>query len=91
MDNLQCALTGDAAQILWDMGPEGVKTSNDLIRQLKTRYGSANQTALYRTQLKFRHRQKGETLADLVSDVRRLIVLAYPGPSSSMKHAKLFI
>ena len=87
MDNLQCALTGDAAQILWDMGAEGVKTSSDLIRQLQTRYGSANQTALYRTQLKFRKRQKGETLADLVSDVRRLIVLAYPGPSSSMKEA----
>ena len=87
MDNLQCALTGEAAQILWDMGAEGVKTSKNLIRQLQARYGSANQTALYRTQLKFRRRQKGETLAELVNDVRRLIVLAYPGPSSSMKEA----
>ena len=87
MDNLQCALTGEAAQILWDMGADGVKTSKDLIRQLQARYGSANQTALYRTQLKFRRRQRGETLAELVNDVRRLIVLAYPGPSSPMKEA----
>ena len=86
IDNLQCSLVGgDAAQILWDMGAEGVKTSKDLIRQLETRYGSANQTALYRTQLKYRRRQKGETLGDLVNDVRRLIILAYPGPSSTMR------
>ena len=67
------------------MGAEEVKTSKDLIRQLETRYGSAHQTALYRTQLKYRRRQKGETLGDLVNDVRRLIVLAYPGPSSAMR------
>ena len=85
IDNLQCSLGGDAAQILWDMGAEGVKTSKDLILQLETRYGSAHQTALYRTQLNYRRRRKGETLGDLVNDVRRLIVLAYPGPSSAMR------
>ena len=87
MDNLQCALTGEAAQILWDMGADGVKTSKDFIQQLQARYGSANQTALYRTRLKFRRRQRGETLAELVNDVRRFIVLAYPGPSLPIKEA----
>ena len=58
MDNLQCALKGEAAQILWDMRAEGVKASKDLILQLQARYGSTNQTALYRTQLKFCRCQK---------------------------------
>ena len=84
---LQCALINDAAQILWDLGSEGVAKSRDLISQLRTRYGSENQTSLYRTQLKCRRRTKGESLATLVNDVRRMVALAYPGPTSSMKEA----
>ena len=79
IDNLRCSLVGDAAQILWDMGAEGVKTSKDLIRQLETRYGSAHQTALYRTQLNYRRRQKGETLGDLVNDVQKTYCPGVPG------------
>ena len=86
MANLQCTLTGNAAQILWDMGAEGV-TSAELVNQLRTRFGSANQTALYRTQLKCRRRQRGESLSELINDVHRLVVMAYPGPSSSMKES----
>ena len=56
------------------------------IAQLPARYGSANQTTLYRTQLKYR-RSRGESLAALVNDIRRMVVLAYPGPTSPMKEA----
>ena len=31
-------------------------------------------------QLKIRRRKKGETLTDLAQDIRKLMVLAYPGP-----------
>ena len=79
-----CALTGDAAQLLWDMGSEGVVTSSGLISQLRARFGSANQTALYRTQLKCRRRGKTESLSELVNDIRRLMVLAYPGPTTAV-------
>ena len=51
------------------------------------RYGSENQTSLYRTQLKCRRRIEGESLATLVNDVRRMVALAYPGPTSSIKEA----
>ena len=85
LDELQCALTGDAAQFLWDMGAEGVETSDDLIRQLRARYGSANQIALYQTQLRLRKRKYGETLTNLVNDIRKLVALAFPGSSFSMK------
>ena len=89
MAHLQCAMVNSAAQILWDMGSEGVARSSDFIAQLRARYGSANQTqtTLYRTQLKYRRRNRGESLAALVNDIRRMVVLAYPGPTSPMKEA----
>ena len=77
---LQCSLTGQAAQILWDMGSKEISNSLDLVKALKARYGTANQCALYRTQLRYRRRGKNETLFELVQDIRRLVVLAYPGP-----------
>ena len=85
LDELQCALIGDAARILWDRGAEGVETSDDLIRQLRGRYGSANPIALYQNQLRLRKRKYGETLTNLVNDIRKLVALAFPGSSSSMK------
>ena len=87
MVHLQCAMVHNAAQILWDMGSEGVAKSSDFIAQLRARYGSANQTTLYRTQLKYRRRNRGESLAALMNDIRRMVVLVYPGPTSPMKEA----
>ena len=78
--HLKCSLTGQAAQILWDMGSKEISNSVDLVKALKARYGTANQCALYRTQLRYRRRGKNETLCELVQDIRRLVVLAYPGP-----------
>ena len=77
---LKCSLTGQAAQILWDMGSNDISNSLDLVTALKDRYGTANQCALYRTQLRYRRRGKNETLCELVQDIRRLVVLAYLGP-----------
>ena len=77
---LKWLLTGQAAQILWDMGSNDISNSLDLVTALKARYGTANQCALYRTQLRYRRRGKNETLCELVQDIRRLVVLAYPGP-----------
>ena len=84
---LRYALINDAAQILWDMGSEEVASSSELISQLRLRYGAEQQTALYRTQLKCRRRTKGESLGTLVHDIRRMVALAYPGPTSSIKEA----
>ena len=77
---LKCSLTGQAAQILRDMGSKEISNSLDLVKALMARYETANQCALYRTQLRYRRRGKNETLCELVQDIRRLVVTAYPGP-----------
>src|SRR6218665_3485974 len=47
-DQLMCALTGPASQLLWDMGAQENVTWKDPVLQLKARYGSDDQTSLYR-------------------------------------------
>ena len=85
LENLQCALTGNAAQMLWDQGSEGMTSSRRLIRHLRSRFGSEDQQVLHRTLLRTRVRPKGETLSETVDEIRRLMALAYPGRMSSDK------
>ena len=65
-------LENPAAQILWVM--QGCGSS------LRRIYGSDDQAEVYRSQLKIRHRKKGESLTDLAQEIRKLMVLTYPGP-----------
>ena len=44
-------------------------------------YGSSGQADVYRAQLKMIRRKKGESLTDLAQEIRRLMVLAFPGPA----------
>ena len=85
LENLQCALEGNAAQVLWDQGSQGIKSCRRLIRHLRQRFGSEGQQCVYRTQLRSRVRPKGEPLSVTVDEVRRLMALAYPGPMSGDK------
>ena len=85
LENLQCALEGNAAQVLWDQGSQGIKSCRRLIRHLRQRFGSEGQQCVYRTQLRTRVRPKGEPLSVTVDEVRRLMALAYPGPMSGDK------
>ena len=85
LENLQCALDGSAAQVLWDQGSQGIKSSRRLIRHLRQRFGSENQQCVYRTQRRCRVRPKGEPLSATVDEVRRLMALAYPEPMSADK------
>ena len=85
LENLQCALTGNAAQVLWDQGSERMTSSRRLIRHLRSRFGSEDQQVLHRTLLRTRVRPKGEALSETVDEIRRLMALAYPGRMSSDK------
>ena len=85
LENLQCALEGNAAQVLWDQGSQGIKSCRRLIKHLKQRFGSEGQQCVYRTQLRSRTRPKGEPLSVTVDEVRRLMALAYPGPMTGDK------
>jgi len=76
---LKCCLTGSAAQILWDSGSGENMTYGDLVEKLRSRYGSAGLHERFATELRCRRRKTGETLAELHSEIRRLMALAYPG------------
>ena len=83
-DQLMCALTGPAAQLLWDMGDLQNVSWKELVCQLKARYGSQDQTSMYRLKLKTYRQASGETLNSVMLETRRLMALAYPGPSNDL-------
>ena len=83
-DQLMCALTGPASQLLWDMGAQRNITWQVLVERLKARYGSEDQTSLYRIKLRTYRQAHGETLSNVVQEIRRLMALAYPGPTSDI-------
>src|SRR5688572_16138226 len=82
LSHLFCSLSGQAEQILWDRDAELFTTADELIERLRSRFGNAEQTALFQTQLENRRQKESEDMGTLAQDIRRLISLAYPGPSS---------
>src|SRR6218665_3111634 len=83
LNQLMCALVEPASQILGESDTRTLDTWSDIVERLRTRYGSADQAALYQTQLCTRKQRVGEELSSLVQDIRRLMTLAYPGPPSA--------
>jgi len=82
VDFLRCALDKAATQLLWDFGARRNVTFEELVERLKQRYGAEGQAETFRTQLYYRRQRPDETLSDLLHDIRRLVVLAYPVPSN---------
>ena len=74
--HLCACLTGEAAQILWDLPADA--TVEQLIEQLRTRFGQEVHIERYRAALHARQRNSGESLQDLYLDIRRMAALAYP-------------
>jgi len=82
-DFLRCALDKAATQLLWDFGAEENVTYEKLVDRLRQRYGTEGQAETFRTQLYYRRQRPDESLSDLLHDIRRLVVLAYPVPSNA--------
>ena len=80
--HLQANLTGGAAQCLWDVGVENSCSLPHLLTLLRGRFGSEGQAEKFRAELRGRRRKVGETLQSLYQDIRRLMVLAFPGPTN---------
>ena len=58
--------------------PNGAnRTYAELIAALRQRYGSEHQREVYKLELANRRRRSGETLSDLMQDVRKLMALGY--------------
>ena len=81
---LRSSLTGNALSILWDLGSDKDYSYEELVDMLKARYGLKGQTEAYRLQLRTRRQSRGESLSNLMQDIRKLMVLAYPGKMSEL-------
>lgn len=66
------------------MGAHENVTWQKLVEELLTRFGSAEQTNLYRMKWSNYRQAPRETLAAVAQEVRRLIVLAYPCPTNEV-------
>ena len=74
--HLRNCLTGNAAQLVWET--EGYNFE-ELIDKLESRYGSSGQEEMYQGLLRNRRRKRNESMQELAQDIRRLMILAYPG------------
>ena len=72
------ALTGNAAQVLWDTDRASTGSLKKLISILKGRFSGERQAEKYRAELQIRRRMSSESLTELHQDIRRLMALAYP-------------
>ena len=72
-------LTGEARSLLNELDHEGKRDYSTLVEKLRNRFGSVNKSEIYRTQLKSRTRNKGETIPELAQAIKKLVRQAYPG------------
>src|SRR6218665_1699199 len=81
-DYLRCSLEKAATQLLWDFGSRQDVSYEELVGRLRQRYGTEGQAETFRAQLYYRRQRAEENLSDLLHDIRRLVVLAYPVPTN---------
>jgi len=79
--HVKLKLAGTAAYVL-SGGINAVPTYSDLVEKLEKRFGTKDQSARNRSQLKGRRRQKNESWYNVYDDISRLVLLAYPGQQS---------
>jgi len=79
---LRASLTDTAANCLCDFGFENCQSLDKLISLLRSRFGAEGQSEKFRSELRARRRHPNESLQTLYQDVKRLLNLAYPGPSN---------
>ena len=72
-------LNGVARYLLNELDSDGRRDYDTLIEKLKNRFGSVNQSEIYRTQLKSTTRNKGETIQELAQAIKKLVRQAHPG------------
>ncbi|ESO01779.1 hypothetical protein HELRODRAFT_160941 [Helobdella robusta] len=78
---LSCSLTGEAAQVLWDLTGLGYQ---ELVSKLEDRFGTRGHEESYRYELQILRRKPGESLRELSMVTKRLMSLAYPGEQSKL-------
>ena len=81
---LASSLTGTARSLLNEIEPEQRKDYYNLVKVLKSRFGTLNKAEIYRTQLKSRVREKGESISELAQNIKKLTRQAYPEATSEI-------
>ena len=69
---LATCLTGEARSLLNELDHEGKRDYSTLVEKLRNRFGSVNKSEIYRTQLKSRTSNKGETIPELAQAIKNL-------------------
>ena len=66
-------------QVLWNLQSGSAVSYKRFQGILVEVYGSRGQSKVYRIQLKIVRRKKGESLIDLVQEIRRFIIVSFSG------------
>src|SRR6266536_106960 len=83
-DLLKCSLRGSSAQILWDTDVDGEISYEEMVDLLKQRFGTSGQAEVYRAQVRNKKQGQEETLNMLMLEIKKLMSLAYPKPTSEV-------
>ena len=81
---LASGLYGVARSLLSELEKEQRTNYDTLVRALFNRFGSINRVEIFRSKLKSRYQEKGETLPELAQNIRKLTRLAYPSASTEV-------
>ena len=74
-----------ALSTLGDINTNSPPSYEDLVSTLSKRFEPKNQMELHRSQMDARVRKKGESLPELVQDIKRLVRLAYPNAQQDVR------
>ncbi|GBL77985.1 hypothetical protein AVEN_41393-1, partial [Araneus ventricosus] len=74
---LVASLRGSAAEVLQGIKADKLTDLTTIEKALESRFGDSHLTQFYRTELKTRRQNPGESLQELAADVERLMSLAY--------------
>ncbi|KAL3885170.1 hypothetical protein ACJMK2_025265 [Sinanodonta woodiana] len=81
---LASSLSGIACSLLSELENEQRTNYDTLVSALFNRFGSINRAEIFRSKLKSRYQEKGETLPELAQNIRKLTRLAYPSASTEV-------
>jgi len=76
--HVRLRLVGTASHVLSGV-INAIPTYSDLVEKLEKRFGTIDQSARYRIQLKGRRRRKNESLYNVYDEISRLVLLAFSG------------
>ena len=75
---LICALTGQAGQLIGENDSTDELTTERLIAKLKLRFGTEEMSAYFQVKLMTRRQKSTETLSELAADIQNLVSQAFP-------------